>query len=77
MFLAVLGLRCYAGFSLVAESLGSALVLVCGLLIMVASLVEEPGSRAHGPGIEPMSSSLAGRFFTTEHPGKPLFSSFC
>ena len=25
------------------------------------------------PGIEPMSPALAGRFFTTEPPGKPLF----
>ena len=24
-----------------------------------------------GPGIEPMSPALAGRFFTTEPPGKP------
>jgi len=27
-----------------------------------------------GPGIEPMSPALAGRFFTTEPPGKPKFS---
>ena len=26
----------------------------------------------HGPGIEPMSPALGGRFFTTEPPGKPL-----
>ena len=25
-----------------------------------------------GPGIEPMSPALAGRFFTTDPPGKPL-----
>ena len=25
-----------------------------------------------GPGIEPVSPALAGRFFTTEPPGKPL-----
>ena len=27
-----------------------------------------------GPGIEPVSPELAGRFFTTETPGKPLIS---
>ena len=26
-----------------------------------------------GPGIELMSPTLAGRFFTTESPGKPFF----
>ena len=26
-----------------------------------------------GPGIKPVSPALAGRFFTTEPPGKPLF----
>ena len=26
-----------------------------------------------GPGFEPVSPALAGRFFTTEPPGKPLF----
>jgi len=26
-----------------------------------------------GPGIEPLSPSLAGGFFTTKPPGKPLF----
>ena len=41
LFLAVLGLRCYMGFSLVAGSRGYALVAVCGLLIEVASLVAE------------------------------------
>ena len=29
-----------------------------------------------GPGIKPMSPALAGRFFTTEPPGKPHFVSF-
>ena len=29
-----------------------------------------------GPGMEPMSSALAGRFFTTELPGKPPNSVF-
>ena len=27
-----------------------------------------------GPGVEPSSPTLAGRFFTTEPPGKPLDS---
>ena len=42
-FLAVLGLRCCTGFSLVAASGGSSLVVVRGLLIAVASLVAELG----------------------------------
>ena len=98
------------GFSLVAASRGYSLVLVQGLLIVVASLVEHrlqnvPASvgavqglsgcsswalkhRLNScgawaqlicnmcdlprPGIDPMSSALAGGFFTTEPPGKPL-----
>jgi len=28
------------------------------------------------PGIKPMSPALAGRFFTTEPPGKPLASAY-
>ena len=36
----MLGLCCYLGFSLVAESGGYSLVVVCGPLIVVASLVE-------------------------------------
>ena len=39
--LAVLGLCCYAGFSLVAESRGCSLVVVLRLLIAVASLVAD------------------------------------
>ena len=42
-FLAVLGLHCRAGFSLVAASRGYSLVGVHGLLIAVTSLVEENG----------------------------------
>ena len=30
-----------------------------------------------GPGIEPMSPALAGGFFTTESPGKPLYGFLC
>ena len=29
-----------------------------------------------GPGLEPVSPALAGRFLTTEPPGKPLFLIF-
>ena len=42
LFLAVLGLCRCAGFSLVAGSVGYPLV-VCGLLIVVVSVVAEPG----------------------------------
>ena len=41
LFLAVLGLCCCIGFSLVAESEDCSLVEVCGLLIVVASLAAE------------------------------------
>ena len=41
LFLAVLGLCCCVVFSLVAECGGCSLVEVLGLLIAVASLVEE------------------------------------
>ena len=42
LFLAVLGLCCCAGFSLVEKSGGYSLVAVHGLLIAVASLVVAP-----------------------------------
>ena len=48
LFLAALGLHRYAGFSLVAVRGGYPLVAVCGLLITVASLAVERGSRARG-----------------------------
>ena len=41
--LAVLGLHCCAGFSLVVVSRGCSLIVVCGLLIAVASLAAEHG----------------------------------
>ena len=73
--MAVLGLHCCAGFSLVAVSRGHS---SCSVWTShaVASLVVEPGSRAQaqiapGPGTEPMSPTLAGGFFTIETPGKP------
>ena len=40
--MAVLGLHCGVGFSLVAASWGCSLVVLCKLLIVVVSLVE-PG----------------------------------
>ena len=43
LFLAVLGLHCCTGFSLVMESGGYSLASVRGLLIAVASLVAEHG----------------------------------
>ena len=43
IFLAVLGLCCCAGFSLVMASGGCSLGAVCRLLIAVASLVMEHG----------------------------------
>ena len=41
LFIAALGLHCFRGFSLVAESRGYSIVAVCGLLTEVASLVAE------------------------------------
>ena len=41
--LAVLGLHCYTGFSLVAETRGYSLVALHGLPVAVASLVAEHG----------------------------------
>ena len=42
VFVAALGLRCYKGFSPVAVSRDDILVVVCRLLIAVASVVETP-----------------------------------
>ena len=47
LFLAVLDLRCCAGFSLAAASKAYSPVVVCGLLIAVTSLVEH---RLQGAG---------------------------
>ena len=41
LFMAAVGLRCCAGFSLVVASRGCSVVVVRGLLILVASLVAE------------------------------------
>ena len=48
LFLVALGLGCWIGFSLVAVSGRYCLVMVCGVLIAMDSLVEEHGSRARG-----------------------------
>ena len=40
-FVAVLGLCCYTGFSLVVASGGYSLVVACGLLIAVVHLIVE------------------------------------
>ena len=100
LFLAVLGLRCYAqafsscgvqashcgSFSCcIARALGTRASVVvahglssCGLWALECSL-SSCGSRASllpgmwnlpGPGLEPVSPALAGRFLTTAPPGK-------
>ena len=43
LFMAVLSLRCCMGFSLVVANGAYPLVAVCGLLIVVASLIAEHG----------------------------------
>ena len=48
LFLAVLGLCCCVGFSLVASSEGYSPVVVCECLTVVASLVVELGLQTHG-----------------------------
>ena len=91
----MLCLCCCAAFSLVVMNGGYSLVVVRGLLIAVASLMEHKlwGIQAsvvmahglsstglvaprHGifpkSGPESLSPTLAGKFFTTELPGKPL-----
>ena len=69
-FLAVLGLCCCLGFSFIVTST----VAVCRLLSgawLLHSMWDPPGS-----GIKPVSPALAGRFFTTEPPGKLSFLVF-
>ena len=92
LYMAVLGLRCCASFSLVSKS-GGYSSLRCrgfsccrapalghtGPVIAVLELWNTgPVVAAHGLscseacGIKPVSPALAGRFLTTEPPGKPL-----
>ena len=65
IFLAVRGLRCCAGFSLVSTSWGFSPVVVQGLLTAVASLVGEhrfwstPPSAVVGPSVVPCLGSRA------------------
>ena len=78
LLVALLGLHCRAGFSLVVATGGYSAVVGLRLLIAVASLVLEHGlssSMARGifqPGIETMSSALAGEFLTTGQAGNAL-----
>ena len=82
----MLGLHGFSGFSLTVASRSYSLVGVCRLLIAAASRLGKHrlyscGTQASrfqstgdlpGSGIDPMSPTLAGRFFTTESPEKPL-----
>ena len=88
LFLAVLGLRCCARTSSNCSERGLLFIVVHRLLIAVASLccrARASVAVAHGlscsacgmwdlpgPGFEPMSPALAGRFLTTVPPGKSL-----
>ena len=111
LFLAAQGLPCCVRAFSSGREQGLLFVAVRGLLIVVASLVEEHGLQApglqqlwragfsscsswilerrlsscgaraqllcsmwdlSGPGLEPVSPALAGRFLTTAPPGKPL-----
>ena len=78
LLVALLGLHCPAGFSLVVATGGYSAVVGLRLLITVASLVVEHGlscSMARGifqPGIETMFSALAGEFLTTRQAGNAL-----
>lgn len=77
------------GFSLVAEIVGYPLVVVLGFLIVAASLGAEHGVQGTGSMVfaQGFSSSgacgkfldqgmLAGRFLTSDPPGKPLELNF-
>ena len=63
LFMAVPGLRCNAGFSLVARIGGCSLVAMCGLLVAVASFVaeHEQGTGASvvvAPGLQSTNSTV-------------------
>ena len=89
LFLAVLSLHCCVGsFSSCCKR---GLLSHCGTrLFSAVTFIPEHslnscGTQAKllhrmwdhpGPGIKPVSSALAGRFFTTEPPGKPLLLLF-
>ena len=59
LFLAVLGLCCCTGFSLVVASGGYSPVAVPGLLIVVASLVAEPGLQGTPTSVAAVPGSRA------------------
>ena len=83
--MAVLGLHCCAGFPLAVVSGGCSPVAGCGFPTAVASVAVEHRLSSSGtcaqlllgmwdlprPRTKPMSPALAGRFVTTEPPGKP------
>ena len=104
LFLAVLGLCCCVGFSVVAASGGYSSLRCAGFSLRWLLLLLSTGSRRAGfsscgsrvlecrssscgaraqllhglwdlpgPGLEPMSPPLAGRFLTTVPPGKPYY----
>ena len=84
LFLAALDLRCCAGFSLVAVhglligwllllpsvalSAQAAVVVCCRVLDQLLCCMWD----LPGPGLEPVSSALSGRFLTTRPPEKHL-----
>ena len=73
--LAVLGLCCCVGFSLVAASSGSSLVVVHGLFIAVASLIVQHGLQSCqasvivAPGLESTGSMWHTSLVAPEHVG--------
>ena len=73
LFLPALSLCCSSGLPPVAESWGSSLVVVCGLLIGVASLVGEHGSRVPGLSSCGTWASLSHGMWNLPGPGiKPV-----
>ena len=69
LFLAVLGLRCCTGFSLVVGSEGYSLAVVLRILVVVASLVAEHrlwSTQASVVGARGLSCSAASGIFPDE-----------
>ena len=87
--MAVLGFYCCVGFSLAAVSGVYSSLQCAGFSLQWLLLLQSMGSIVNGaqsqllrgmwnlprPGIEPMPPALAGRFFTTEPPGKLYYRS--
>ena len=61
LFLVVLGLHCYTGFSLVMESGGYSLVLVLGLLLLQSRGSRLPGFRSCGSGLVTLRHVVSSR----------------